>query len=176
MRWLISLLILAVAVSLAGADALAQCGATVSQCRQCHEINKQHPVLADGRPWHKDHAFGDFCVACHGGDGTATANAAAHDGLMDPLRAFRITCGTAMCHGGKAEQLAAGYRSSLQPAAPLAHAPTAADARAPARPPAPPSAPDANAAAAAIALALALAGGASIWWNERRRRASGGQP
>ena len=172
MRWPIPLLLLAIAVSLAGGDALAQCGATVSQCRQCHEINKQHPVLADGRPWHKDHAFGDFCVACHGGDGTATESAAAHDGLMDPLRGFRITCGTAMCHGGKAEQLAAGYRSALQPAAPLATAPTPADAHAPA--PTAPSAPDANAAAAAVALGLALVGGASVVWNERRRRASGG--
>ena len=167
------IVLLAFGFSLISVDAVAQCGATVSQCRQCHEIDKRHPVLADGRPWHKDHAFGDFCVACHGGDGTATDSAVAHDGLMSPLRAYRITCGTAMCHGSAAEELAARYKALAPPAAPLPAVATAAAAPV-AGPPsvAPTAPPNHDRAAAVVAAALALLGSASVWWNERRRRAA----
>ena len=146
-------------LQLRGAAADAQCGATVSSCRQCHEIDKQLPVLADGRPWHNDHAFGDFCVACHGGDDAAKDSAAAHQVLVDPLGDAALRCGTAMCHGTKAEALAAGYRHAARlgaPSPPLTQV----------------SAPKANhnTLAGIAAVAVALLGAAYVSWNERRRR------
>ncbi len=73
----------------------AQCGARVTQCRQCHELDRVYPVLA-GAPWHRDHAFGDFCAQCHGGDAEATDPALAHTGLSSPMSDTQASCGK--CH------------------------------------------------------------------------------
>ncbi len=164
------------------ASAHGQCGATVSGCRQCHEIDQQAPVLADGRPWHRDHAFGDFCAECHGGERTATDSTAAHQTLVDPLGDFTIGCGAQMCHGAKATALADGYRRTARPRAvaqpagqPVApYASGRPKPRAAQRPP--PAKPDHNATAAAVAVALAVAGGAYVWRTERRRRALEAKP
>ena len=165
----------ALMLALPHAQAFAQCGATVSACRQCHEIDKQGPVLADGTPWHKDHAFGDFCAECHGGDPTAKDAASAHAELVDPLGDIGARCGTAMCHGTKAQALAAGYRRPAKPAPGALAPPNAPRPSAPPPSSAPPAATH-NAAAAAVAVALAVLGGAYIAWNERRRRAAEAKP
>lgn len=151
----LSLIGVVLALAFAAANARAQCGATVSGCRQCHEIEKQHPVLADRRPWHADHAFGDFCADCHGGDRAGKDVAAAHAGLAAPLGDVAARCGSATCHGGDAAALAGRYR----------RAPPAISA-----PPPPPRKPARNAFAIAVAALVALVGGAYVAWNERHRR------
>jgi len=45
----------------------AQCGASASSCKNCHEVNAKHPVNGSG-DWHIKHAFGDFCSSCHSGN------------------------------------------------------------------------------------------------------------
>ncbi len=157
MHWRTLIAVIAAALFVAG-TASAQCGASVSTCRQCHEIDKQHPVLADGRPWHVDHAFGDFCADCHGGDAKATDVAAAHAGLGVPLGDAALHCGSATCHGARAAALAASYRTRP----PSAGAPPPSVAR-PAR----------NGFAIAVALALAVGGALLVAWNERHRRLQG---
>ena len=85
------------AIGVIGArSAHAQCEANASSCVDCHEIQRQRPVLDDARPWHRDHRFGDLCVACHGGDGSATSQLAAHAGRRDPLADSTASCGG--CH------------------------------------------------------------------------------
>lgn len=152
-------------VLLPALDATAQCGASVSGCRQCHEIDKQRPVLGDGRPWHIDHAFGDFCVACHGGDRSATDPVAAHLNLVDPLGEPAQRCGTSTCHGEAADGLAADYRRPRAPK-PDAAAPEEQDAQRSSH----------NVPAAIAAVVLALAGTVYVTWNERRRRAPETKP
>jgi hypothetical protein len=90
-----------------GSSARAQCGAQVSQCRSCHEVAGEHPVLVGGSPWHSDHAFGDFCVQCHRGDPNADTAAAAHVGITSPLADVDTLCGA--CHAGNATALADKY-------------------------------------------------------------------
>lgn len=161
MRHAFSSCLVVIWLSCWGARVDAQCGATVSACRQCHEIDKRRPVLGDGKPWHKDHAFGDFCAACHGGDDAVKDEAGAHAELVDPLGNPSLACGTAMCHGAKAQALAAQYRRAAKPGVPAAAAPAA-----PAR------AEKHNAVGGIVAFALALLGGICVRWNERRRRAA----
>ncbi len=49
-------------------QAQAQCGSSASSCRNCHEIQKEMPVNANGTNWHEAHSFGDFCEFCHAAD------------------------------------------------------------------------------------------------------------
>ncbi|MFI5309452.1 MAG: hypothetical protein ACHQ53_19000, partial [Polyangiales bacterium] len=108
----------------AASPARAQCGARLSQCRNCHEIAGARPVLAGGAPWHRDHAFGDFCAQCHFGDPEATDKTAAHARVTSPLAAIELSCGP--CHPSDADALADRYLK--QP--PVAPAPLARPARA----------------------------------------------
>jgi uncharacterized protein len=107
---------LIVLVGLTGAaiDARGQCSSSASSCVSCHEAQRLHPVLADGRPWHGDHGFGDLCAACHGGDPVATSKDAAHSGMHGPLVNPEQSC--AGCHAGDAVQRAARYRATVAPA------------------------------------------------------------
>ena len=156
---------LALAVALAALTsqaprADAQCAANASTCVDCHEIVGRRPVLDDG-PWHRDHAYGDLCVACHAGDGAATDEAAAHAGLRAPLADPAAAC--ASCHDdalARAERYAA--------VAPMTSAPPA--------PPAPPAATSSPSSASqvdrilgatSVVLALAIA-----WLLSRRPRRS----
>jgi hypothetical protein len=93
-------------------EARAQCGAALSQCRNCHEVQGAHPVQAG--PWHRDHAFADFCAACHGGDPQATDEGTAHAGMIKPLTDPPGTCGA--CHGGESRDLAQRYVTAATPA------------------------------------------------------------
>src|SRR5512137_2206941 len=70
----------------------AQCGSQVSSCKNCHETQGQGPVNDDLTTWHGQHAFGDFCYLCHGGNNQATDKTAAHVGLVYPLEDVVISC------------------------------------------------------------------------------------
>jgi hypothetical protein len=124
-------------------QASAQCGSQASSCKNCHETQGQDPVNADGTPWHTQHAFGDFCYLCHGGNNQATDETAAHTGLEAPLADINTSCKT--CHpddtGAKAQTDAsilgesvgtgaAATPGSDQPAATAVPAATEAPARA----------------------------------------------
>lgn len=92
-----SLLILATGLWLATAQPVAaQCGSQASSCKDCHEVQAQLPVNADGTGWHQAHAFGDFCYICHGGNTQSTDKAAAHTGMVPPLEDVKASC--QQCH------------------------------------------------------------------------------
>ena len=138
--------------------ARAQCAASASSCLDCHEVQARRPVLDGDGPWHRDHAFGDLCVACHAGDPAATEALAAHAAIRDPLADPANTCGG--CHddhAARAEryQAAAPIASTLPPP-PAPPAAGATTARAPA-------AIDRVLAVTAVVLAGAIA------WMVRRR-------
>lgn len=74
----------------------AQCGSQASTCKDCHEVQGQTPVNADGTGWHQSHAFGDFCYICHAGNQQATDKDAAHVGMVSPLADTKASC--QQCH------------------------------------------------------------------------------
>lgn len=94
--------------------AQAQCGTKSSSCRNCHEVKGQLKVNAKG-DWHVNHAFGDFCAACHAGDVRATDKDASHLGMMKPLDNVTAACIT--CHPDNAKTLADRYAKTLGVAA-----------------------------------------------------------
>jgi hypothetical protein len=73
----------------------AQCGASTTSCKDCHEVNAKHPVNTSGQ-WHVKHAFGDFCAFCHGGDVQATQKEIAHKAMYYPLAEVKTSCQS--CH------------------------------------------------------------------------------
>ena len=74
----------------------AACGASTSSCKTCHEVKGEDPVSKKGN-WHIQHAFGDFCQACHLGVATETDKAKAHIGVVaKPLVQPDESC--ASCH------------------------------------------------------------------------------
>ncbi len=161
----------ALALGLLGASAgsaNAQCGAIVSQCRQCHEVEGARPVLEGGSPWHRDHAFGDFCPQCHGGDADTRDTARAHTGMMSPMTDVAVTCGP--CH--EPSRVAHAYSAPLQGpgnptkggGAPRAGAARAADSRI------------GNGLLAAAVLFFGAGGVAYVVRNERRLQAERSQP
>ncbi|MHB1005731.1 MAG: hypothetical protein ACYC3S_08825 [Chloroflexota bacterium] len=95
------LLVLVAAVLAVGAfaawprEAAAQCGSSVSSCKDCHEVKKQAPVNANGL-WHTSHAFGDFCEFCHAGNVKGKDKPSAHAGLINPLSDIKGSCQS--CH------------------------------------------------------------------------------
>ena len=91
--------------------AQAQCGSQASSCKNCHEVQGQDPVNADGTGWHQSHAFGDFCYICHAGNNQAKEKAAAHEGMVDPLSDVQAAC--QQCHAADLEQRAQVYASAL---------------------------------------------------------------
>lgn len=145
--------------------AAAQCGGVVSQCRDCHETRGERPVLEAGSrsPWHRDHAFGDFCPQCHGGDADATDAEHAHAGLMSPMADVAGSCGK--CHDPASVEHA---YSSPPPTA--GHNGAAASGR---RPPTT-SLPWRNAALATTVVLLGASATSYVLRNERQLRARPG--
>lgn len=92
----VGVLLLAVSAFLLTTNASAQCGSQASSCKNCHETQAQKPVNNDGTTWHTQHAFGDFCYLCHGGNNQATDKTAAHTGMVDPLTDIATSCKS--CH------------------------------------------------------------------------------
>ncbi len=90
--------------------ALAQCGSSVSSCKNCHEVQGKDSVNAKGA-WHTDHAFGDFCEFCHGGNVKGVDEASAHVGLVNPLADVKTSCQS--CHANNYMTLAQQYATTL---------------------------------------------------------------
>ena len=91
--------------------ASAQCGSQASSCKNCHEVQAEMPVNADGTGWHQSHAFGDFCYICHAGNNQATDKAAAHEGMVAPLSDVAASC--QQCHVADLQARAQVYASTL---------------------------------------------------------------
>jgi hypothetical protein len=91
--------------------ASAQCGSQASSCKNCHEVQGQDPVNADGTKWHQSHAFGDFCYICHAGNNQAQDEAAAHEGMVAPLVDVKASC--QQCHAADLDARAKVYADIL---------------------------------------------------------------
>lgn len=91
--------------------AQAQCGSQASSCKNCHEVQGELSVNADGTGWHQSHAFGDFCYICHAGNNQAKDKAAAHEGMVDPLSDVAASC--QQCHVADLQERAQVYASAL---------------------------------------------------------------
>jgi hypothetical protein len=91
--------------------ASAQCGSQASSCKNCHEVQAEMPVNADGTGWHQSHAFGDFCYICHAGNNQATDKAAAHEGMVAPLDDIQAAC--QQCHVADLDARAQVYADAL---------------------------------------------------------------
>lgn len=91
--------------------ASAQCGSQASSCKNCHEVQGEMPVNADGTGWHQSHAFGDFCYICHAGNNQATDKAAAHEGMVAPLSDIQAAC--QQCHVADLDARAQVYADAL---------------------------------------------------------------
>jgi hypothetical protein len=89
----------------------AQCGSQASSCKNCHEVQAQKSVNADGTGWHQSHAFGDFCYICHAGNNQAADKTAAHAGMVDPLVDVAASC--QQCHAADLQKRAQVYASVL---------------------------------------------------------------
>ncbi len=89
----------------------AQCGSQASSCKNCHEVQGQDPVNADGTGWHQSHAFGDFCYICHAGNNQAKDKAAAHEGMVSPLADVKASC--QQCHAADLDARAKVYADIL---------------------------------------------------------------
>lgn len=135
------LLVLSTGLWLATAQPVkAQCGSQASSCKNCHEVQGQKPVNADGTGWHQSHAFGDFCYICHGGNQQATDKDAAHKGMVPPLQDVKASC--QQCHPKDLDARAKVYADKLglqtggsaAPAAPAAAPAQGASAPAAAQP------------------------------------------
>src|SRR5690348_14649368 len=113
-------------------DQKAQCGSQASSCKNCHEVQAQKPVNNDGTGWHQSHAFGDFCVICHGGNQQATDKDVAHKAMAAPLSDVKAAC--QQCHPSDLQARAQVYASALgvefSTGAGATSAPTAAPAQA----------------------------------------------
>jgi hypothetical protein len=91
--------------------ASAQCGSQASSCKNCHEVQGEMPVNADGTAWHQSHAFGDFCYICHAGNSQATDKTAAHEGMVAPLSDVKAAC--QQCHVADLDARAQVYATAL---------------------------------------------------------------
>jgi len=77
-------------------DTEAACGASTTSCKTCHEVKGENPVSQKG-DWHTQHAFADFCQACHLGVATETDKTKSHAGIVaKPLTQPDQSC--ASCH------------------------------------------------------------------------------
>jgi hypothetical protein len=104
------LLLTGALLALTPSTALAQCGSQASSCKNCHEVQAQLPVNAQG-DWHISHAFGDFCQFCHAGNVQATEAELAHQGMVSPLADPQASCSS--CHPTDARDLAVVYGTAL---------------------------------------------------------------
>ncbi|MEW6402970.1 MAG: hypothetical protein AB1649_14310 [Chloroflexota bacterium] len=91
--------------------ARAQCGSQASSCKNCHEVQGELSVNADGTGWHQSHAFGDFCYICHAGNNQAKDKTAAHEGMVTPLSDVQAAC--QQCHVADLQERAQVYASAL---------------------------------------------------------------
>jgi hypothetical protein len=107
----VGVLLVAVSAFLLATPAKAQCGSQASSCKNCHETQAQKPVNNDGTTWHTQHAFGDFCYLCHGGNNQATDKVAAHTGMVDPLTDIATSCKS--CHPTDFTAKAQTYATTL---------------------------------------------------------------
>jgi hypothetical protein len=89
----------------------AQCGSQASTCKDCHEVQGQMSVNADGTGWHQSHAFGDFCYICHGGNQQAAEKDAAHTGMVSPFADTKASC--QQCHPKDLDARAKVYMDKL---------------------------------------------------------------
>jgi hypothetical protein len=89
----------------------AQCGSQASSCKNCHEVQGQLSVNADGTGWHQSHAFGDFCYICHAGNNQAKEKTAAHEGMVAPLSDVNAAC--QQCHVADLDARAKVYAEAL---------------------------------------------------------------
>ena len=89
----------------------AQCGSQASSCKNCHEVQAEMPVNADGTGWHQSHAFGDFCYICHAGNNQAKDKTAAHEGMVAPLSDVNAAC--QQCHVADLDARAKVYADAL---------------------------------------------------------------
>jgi len=89
----------------------AQCGSQASTCKDCHEVQGQMSVNADGTGWHQSHAFGDFCYICHAGNQQATEKDAAHTGMVSPFADTKASC--QQCHPKDLDERAKVYADIL---------------------------------------------------------------
>jgi hypothetical protein len=89
----------------------AQCGSQASSCKNCHEVQGELSVNADGTGWHQSHAFGDFCYICHAGNNQATDKATAHEGMVAPLADIKASC--EQCHAADLDARAKVYADKL---------------------------------------------------------------
>jgi len=92
-------------------NASAQCGSQASSCKNCHEVQGQDPVNADGTGWHQSHAFGDFCYLCHGGNNQSMDKAESHAGMVPPLSDVEAGCQS--CHPADLMEKAQVYATAL---------------------------------------------------------------
>lgn len=137
----------------------AQCAAKVSSCALCHATSDRAPERRPNADWHRDHAIGDFCAGCHGGDPAAQAEADAHAGLVSPLAEPSRSC--APCHAAGFDERAQRYSARLAERAPSPPAPLAPRPRG-----------SRNGLVAAVAVLVASAGVIVVLLTERRRRLS----
>lgn len=152
------LVLTCLALALSASPAAAQCGAGASECMGCHEGRGARPVVADGTPWHADHAFGDFCAICHGGDPSATDAAAAHASLFAPLDHPADACGS--CHGAASAGLSERYAAAVTVGRPRSVPPGGAGGLVPWR----------NLVLATFVVVLGVGGGAYVVHHERALR------
>jgi hypothetical protein len=89
----------------------AQCGSQASTCKDCHEVQGQMTVNADGTGWHQSHAFGDFCYICHAGNQQAVDKDTAHTGMVPPLADIKTSC--QQCHPKDLDERAKIYADIL---------------------------------------------------------------
>jgi len=92
-------------------NASAQCGSQASSCKNCHEVQGQDPVNADGTGWHQSHAFGDFCYLCHGGNNQSMDKTESHAGMVPPLSDVQAGCQS--CHPTDLMEKAQVYATTL---------------------------------------------------------------
>lgn len=91
-------------------EVFAQCGASVSSCKNCHEVQGKMKVNNKGA-WHKQHSFGDFCEFCHGGNVQSQDKLKAHQGMEDPMADVKVSCSS--CHAADLMDRAQKYASIL---------------------------------------------------------------
>jgi hypothetical protein len=187
-------------------EAIAQCGSQASSCKNCHEVQAQKPVNADGTGWHQGHAFGDFCANCHAGNVQATDKVAAHTGIVAPLSDVQANC--AGCHPSDVTDRAKKYAGVLGVTIGTGggNAPTNGGGSAPTPNPAPtqpvastsivvsePGVIDyaqrydqtvsgttpinwGNMIVGALIIVAGAGGGSCVYWNERRLRGKARRP
>jgi len=107
----ITILIITGVLLAAATPASAQCGSQASSCKNCHEVQGQLSVNADGTGWHQSHSFGDFCYVCHAGNNQAKEKAAAHEGMVSPLADVKASC--QQCHVADLDARAKVYADAL---------------------------------------------------------------